>query len=215
MDTMIFPYDGIKETCEKYGITTDYQSWPSSKGTIFQELMEETNPETIFEIGSWKGGSAIQMARIAKERGLGTKVVCIDTWLGSSEHFVSGQRDYLFPTDPHGHPLLYWQFLLNVVDSGMQEYIVPMLATSMAAAIRLGKEEKKAELIYVDGSHDYESVYLDLQAYVLLLKDSKSVIFGDDFHLDAVRAAVIRFAFEFQFKVEYVKETNHFVLRQK
>lgn len=210
------PYDGIKETCEKYGIATDYQSWPSSKGTIFQELIEETGARTIFEIGSWKGGSAITMARILKEYGLfETKIVCIDTWLGSSEHFVSETRDYLFPTDPHGHPLLYWQFLLNVYESGMSDYIVPMLATSTAAAIRLGKEGKRAELIYVDGAHDYESVYLDLQAYVLLLKDSKSVIFGDDVHLEAVRAAVVRFAFEFQFSIEIVKETNHFVLRSR
>ena len=209
------PYDHIEEEAKRLGLEEDLQSWPSRQSPIFQELIEELRPENIVELGSWKGGSAIRMAEICDQLKLETKIHCVDTWLGSAEHFDGKPRDYLFPVDVLGTPLLYQQFLLNVKLNGHETRIIPYRNTASHLAILFGKQGKKAELIYVDGPHDYESVYQDLCSYALLLTDKKSVLFGDDYHLDSVRAAVIRFAFEFQFSVQYIKESNHFVLRQK
>lgn len=208
-------YDGIEETCDKLGIAPDFQSWPSRTSPVFDALIEELSPEQIFEIGSWKGGSAIRMAEICDRLSLPTVIHCIDTWLGSSEHFDGKKRDYLFPEDKHGHPLLYWQFLLNIKKTGHDKRIRVHLNTSSHTAIQFSNRGLKADLVYVDGAHDYEAVYQDLTNYGMLLRTPKSVIFGDDFHLQGVQAAVIRFAHEFRYSVEHVRESNHFILRQK
>lgn len=208
-------YDGIEETCEKLGLGADYQSWPSRTSPVFERLIDETQPEQIFEIGSWKGGSAIRMAAICDKEELPCPIHCIDTWLGSPEHFSGKPRDFLFPEDKHGHPLLYWQFLLNIKKAGHEKRIRPHLNTSGNMAIQFSNRGLKADLVYVDGAHDYEGVYKDLTDYFMLLRTPKSVIFGDDFHLQPVQAAVIRFAHEFRCSVERVTESDHFILRQK
>ena len=208
-------YTNIEETAKMMGLSVDPQSWPSRESPIFERLIEETQPERIFEIGSWKGGSAIKMAEICDKLGLDAPIHCIDTWLGSPEHFGDKPRDFLFPQDSHGHPYLYWQFLLNVKRHGHHERIRPCLNTSDNMAIQFSNRGLLADLVYVDGAHDYEGCYKDLVNYHMLLRTKKSIIFGDDVHLQPIQAAVIRFAHEFQCSVERVKESSHFVLRQK
>ena len=54
-----------------------------------------------------------------------------------------------------------------------------------------------ADLIYIDGSHEYEDVYQDLKNYNPLLNPN-GIIWGDDWHIHAhgVVAAVTQFAHE-------------------
>ena len=42
------------------------QGW-NSYGAIFQELISEKRPDTIIEVGTWLGASAINMAKIIKQ----------------------------------------------------------------------------------------------------------------------------------------------------
>ena len=51
----------------------------------------------------------------------------------------------------------------------------------MIGARWFAKENIKADLIYIDASHDYEDVRVDLEAYWPLLNEG-GVIFGDDYN---------------------------------
>jgi cephalosporin hydroxylase len=76
------PYEDLGESA----LAPDLQGWGSARD-IFTTLIDELTPALIIEVGSWKGGSAIHMGRLIKERRLDCRIVCIDTWLGSLEHW--------------------------------------------------------------------------------------------------------------------------------
>jgi Methyltransferase domain len=179
------------ENIEKLAMPLDLQSWPSAGSPLFQELIDQLQPLSIIEVGSWKGVSAIRMAEISRR--YGTHVHCIDTWLGSFEHFVSGDK---LPRDEWGYPKLFHQFLANVKASGMQEHITPYPMCSNDGARYLKRLGVTAKLIYVDGDHSHEGCYNDCVHYWPLVEDG-GVMFGDDFDVfEGVKSAVIRFVME-------------------
>ena len=59
----------------------------SRKPEAFGDLIEISRPTQIVEIGSWLGASALGFLEIANRLGLSPKILCIDTWLGSYEHW--------------------------------------------------------------------------------------------------------------------------------
>lgn len=152
----------------------------NSDSNIFGKLVDETKPSVIFEVGTWLGASAINMARHAKRISLDTKIYCVDTWLGAEEFWTTGKDD---PErnlkTKNGYPQVYFDFLSNVVEHGMQDVIVPIPNTSHIGSIILSHRGLKADLIYIDGSHDYEDVKNDIRDYMPLLKPG-GIMFGDD-----------------------------------
>lgn len=169
----------------------DLQGW-NGYDPIFERLIKKVNPSLIIEVGTWKGQSAINMAKILEKNKIDCKIICVDTWLGSSAHrlpldFVHrdhGNKTNICTYSAHGYPHLYYQFLSNVVNTGVSKYIIPLPFTSSAASIFLDKHNIKADLIYIDGAHDCKSVYDDISTYYPLLRDENSIIFGDDYPFD-------------------------------
>ena len=127
---------------------------------------------TVIEVGSWLGCSTRFIASSLKEGG---KVYAVDTWLGSSEHVKS-------PRLPH----LFQQFLSNVIHAKLTDKIVPIRMTSLEAAEALNV---KADLIYIDASHDTKSVVEDILAWYPHLNED-GIMCGDDWKWASVRAAV-------------------------
>ncbi|WP_396442671.1 class I SAM-dependent methyltransferase, partial [Limnospira sp. PMC 1286.21] len=68
----------------------------------------------------------------------------------------------------------------NVIRSGLKDYIIPFPMVSATAAAFFDRNEIKADLIYIDAAHDYESVTNDLHNFYPLLSQG-GIIFGDDF----------------------------------
>jgi hypothetical protein len=93
----------------------------------------------------------------------------------------------------HGYPQVYYRFLANVCHRGHQQRIVPFPMDSASAALWFMSHGVKAELIYIDASHEEEAVYQDLVDYHQLLAPGGR-IFGDDWDWAGVRAAVTTFA---------------------
>jgi hypothetical protein len=184
----------------------DLTGW-GGDSPAFAELIREKRPGFIIEVGSWKGASAVTMADSMKAEGLDGQILCIDTWLGALE-FWSDQ------TDPerfgaleckHGFPSVYYRFLANVCHRGHQQRIVPFPMTSTAAALWLMRTDLRADLIYIDASHEEEDVYQDLLDYHGLLAPG-GIIFGDDWGWSGVRAAVERFAAENQMPIRHLHD---------
>jgi predicted O-methyltransferase YrrM len=174
----------------------DLQGW-GSQSAAFDELLPKVRPQRIIEVGTWKGGSAIHMATVARKLGISPEIICVDTWLGAVE-FWTDQADperYLALKCRHGYPTVYYQFVANVIHKACQDLITPFPQTSTIAALWFRRYGIKAELIYIDGSHEEEDVYADLVSYWDLLRPG-GVLVGDDWNWDGVRLAATRFAKE-------------------
>lgn len=181
----------------------DLQGW-NSDHEIFYTLVAEVQPKTIIEVGTWKGRSAMHFAKATEA--LLTNIFCVDTWLGGVDHVLSSLPQDNRALDMFGSPRLYHQFLRNFSGTPHAERIFPIQNTSLNGARILKRYGVSAELIYIDGSHEYEDVYADLCAYELLLAP-KGRMFGDDFRtFPGVFASVLRFAHERRLKL---KEIDH------
>jgi len=188
-------------------IARDDQGWGSAS-PAFGILIERLKPKLVIEVGTWKGGSALEMARHLERLGLAdSKILCIDTWLGALEMW-GDQSDavrYGSLQLKNGYPQLYYQFLANVCHQGAQRRIIPFPLPSATAAQWLSLRSVRAELIYIDGSHEEEDVYNDLVDYWDLLSPG-GMIFGDDYNWTGVKMAVDRFVSENRLRLEHLED---------
>jgi hypothetical protein len=170
------PYDGFSAADYR----PDLQSW-GSDDPIFELLIEIVQPLLIIEVGTWKGASAIRMGQLLDKAGLSSEIICVDTWLGSPGLYTRDNDPFLASLEhKFGYPTLYYTFLANVVRANQQSRITP-LPPHLAAEV-LRHFGAKADLIYIDAAHNYESVKLDLQKFWPLLSQ-KGVLFGDDYDI--------------------------------
>lgn len=187
----------------------DRAGW-NSDHPVFDRLVELTQPETIIEVGTWKGRSAAHLAAAAPT----ARIFCVDTWIGGVDHVLSRQPQDDLLRDPAGSPRMYHQFLRNFADGEWEQLasqIVPLQQTSLNGARLLAVAGVQARLVYIDGSHEYDDVYADLLAYRSLLAEG-GILFGDDFRaFPGVFAAVLRFRHESQMKFEEV-DGNFWIL---
>jgi cephalosporin hydroxylase len=174
----------------------DRQGW-NSQHTSFEEIISGLRPGVVIDVGAWKGGSTIYLADLLKRHSIAGAVIAVDTFLGSVEHWdrksgFSGLAQFQF-----GRPLLYEQFLSNVVLCGAQDRIVPLAQTSTAAAELLRRLGVRAGLIHIDASHDYQDVLRDARSYWEILTLGGFLV-GDDYTDDwpGVITAANQFASE-------------------
>jgi hypothetical protein len=170
------PYEGFDPSEHP----DDMQGW-GSEDPIFEEVIRAIKPSVIVEVGSWKGASAISMAKIVQSSGLKSKIICVDTWLGSPEHFLGADPTWWSSLRMrHGYPQLYFTFLANVVRQGVQDLIIPLASTSESAAMILASKQVRPDMVYIDAAHEYEPALRDFRAYWRLLSDT-GVLLGDDY----------------------------------
>lgn len=173
-----------------------------SNDPFFKKILLEINPNLIVEVGTWLGGSAINMANICKKNNLNcNKIYCIDTWLGAEEfwtyHSHTPERNL---NCLHGFPQVYYQFLSNVVHNNVQDLIQPIPNTSVIGFEILKYKKINPDLIYIDGSHLEDDVYQDIKNYYSILNKG-GVIFGDDREIFGIPNALKRISQNFNFKI--------------
>ncbi len=139
--------------------------------TYLASLAEKSR--CIAEIGSWKGRSTSVLAHHAP--GI---VVAIDTWRGSVEHQPQLQ----------GRPAsgVFYAFRENV---SRYDNIWPLLANSATAARIISHSPLRFDMIFIDASHDYESVKADIEAWMPLLAPG-GIMCGHDAYRWGVKLAV-------------------------
>lgn len=144
-------------------------------GDQLKAIIESKSPQTVIEIGSWLGLSTRFIASHLSKDG---KVYAVDTWKGSP-------REAVHMIDPR-LPYLYQLFLSNVKHANLTEKIIPVRMDSVEASIALNI---KADLIYIDGSHDTYSVINDIMNWHPRLNKG-GIMCGDDWRAKTVRGAV-------------------------
>jgi len=156
-------------------------------------LINKYNPKIVIEIGSYLGKSTRFIANLLPDDG---KIYAIDHWLGSEEwqHKPEFQKE---------KPFLYQQFLSNVIHAKLTHKIIP---------IRMSSEEAEKifddmpDLIFIDGAHDYTSVYGDITRWYKHV-EGHGILCGDDYGWgigQPVKRAVDQFAREHRLKVKVI-----------
>lgn len=152
------PYDGFP--AGEWGGT--WYGDPGATREIFANAIARTNPTLIVEVGSFVGESAIHMAKLIKAQGRQCAILCVDTWYAGFDHW-KGAREKI---QMHfGRPDLFYKFMANVIANGCQDVILPLAMDSMGAARVLKWLGIRANLIYIDASHEEGDVYRDYVAY--------------------------------------------------
>jgi predicted O-methyltransferase YrrM len=142
-----------------------------SELTYLASMAEKSH--CIAEIGSWRGRSTSAFAHHSP--GI---VVAVDTWQGSVEH----------QAELKGKPGsgVYHEFMANV---SRYDNIWPLLANSLTGARIISQSPMRFDLIFIDASHDYDSVKADIQAWMPLLSPG-GVLCGHDYMRWGVKNAV-------------------------
>ncbi len=135
-------------------------------------LMLELTPQRTLEIGMAFGGSALAFA--ASHRDLGRS--------GLQQHTAidPAQSNYW---DDAGRQ--------SLERAGLAEYVEVIEQYSAFALPQLIKEQRKYDLIYVDGSHQFEDVLIDFVFCHELLNVGGMILFDDS--TDSQVAKVLRF----------------------
>lgn len=147
----------------------------------------------IIEVGTFWGTTAVELAKAVT----GT-VLCVDQWTGDVEMWSN--PDWVKQLRGKDPPY-YDEFVANVFAHGCQDKIVPLRLPSLQAARVLHHRRIECDAVYIDGSHDYLDVLLDLYAYWSLLKND-GILFGDDYHLPDVKRAIDEFASEHNIAID-------------
>lgn len=185
------------------GYTPDTRGW-GGDDPVFARLIREVWPRRVLEIGAWKGASALHMARLLADLGIGDgEICCVDTWLGSLEFWLNRDDPEVYGglALRNGYPSVYYTFLKNATALGFRGCITPFPVPSSLAAKFFAHHGIKFDLIYIDGSHDYDDVAIDILNCNKLLS-SRGVVFGDDYDWPSVRQAVTEAAAKLGFAIE-------------
>lgn len=136
-------------------------------GEKILELVEAQRPMVCVELGTWRGASAIALARLLRTWG-GT-LTCIDTWTGAVNGCKAGTVA--------GTPTMLLECATNLVKSGVAPTVrlMPSRTIEAAAAWR-----EPIDFLYVDADHSEASVRADLAAWWPHLKVG-GLITGDDY----------------------------------
>lgn len=195
-----------------YDYETDTNNLDRSIEQIFGNYKEKE--VLIIEVGSWKGSSAISMAKYFLNKNITPTIFCIDTWNGSTYHRY---YDSAFPSlkCKNGFPTLYPRFISNIIHAELQEYIIPIPHSSHDAARYLKKLNISADFCYVDACHEYDEVLDDIKSYWDLVKPGGTML-GDDH--DAgwpdVVAAVCKFSTEQKLEENFELHNSEWVIRK-
>ncbi len=140
--------------------------WLTDKeGELLYNLAKKcTGKGVIVEIGSWKGKSTVWLGKGSKS-GKGTTVYAIDPHMGET-----GQRTI------QGKTRTLEEFKRNIKDFEVDDMIISIVKTSEKAAKDFGKP---VELIFVDGSHEYDHVRLDFDLWFPKVIDGGTMAFHD------------------------------------
>ncbi|KAK4578101.1 hypothetical protein RGQ29_028297 [Quercus rubra] len=160
-----------------------------SNGAVFEHLIQKVKPQTIIEVGTFLGASAVHMVGLTRQLGLQTQILCVDDfrgWPGFRDRFKDIKM-------LNGDVLLLYQFMQNLVSVNATDSVLPVPFSSGSALNLFCEWGVYADLIEVDAGHDFISAWSDINRAYRLLRPG-GVIFGHDYFTAAddrgVRRAV-------------------------
>jgi len=146
-------------------------------GLYDRAVRDARDGSLLIEVGVFRGKSLCYLAREAKEQNKGLRVLGVD-W---------GKGDY--GTGSYKPGELIGSALANLEEHNLIRDAAVLVASSVEAA-KLFPDES-AEFVFLDASHDYDSVLRDLRAWLPKVKPGGTIA-GHDICYGTVAAAVER-----------------------
>jgi predicted O-methyltransferase YrrM len=136
-------------------LIADIPGWlTDEEGEALYELAKRcTGKGVIVEIGSWKGKSTTCL-------GLGSR---------------AGKNVPIYAVDPHAD-YRFGEFKDNIERAGVADLVTPIASKSQDAADGF---DRPIELLFVDGSHEYEDVKADFDQWVPKLVEGGTIAVHD------------------------------------
>jgi predicted O-methyltransferase YrrM len=125
-----------------------------------------TDLDLVVEFGAWQGRSSVAMSS-AKQ------LLCVDTWEGSEEH----QADIAAGLDVWAS----WSKNLENYPNVTAHRMDLGDAEAVTALQELVAAKGGADMVFIDASHDYDSVRRDIQVAISLLKPD-GLLCGHDYN---------------------------------
>lgn len=159
----------------------EQQNWFNNP-KFYQRVAEDERFRTFVEVGCWKGHSVRFLAQELNKRANKDFVIfAVDLWEKlSKEH-------ELWEAYPNQMPHLYEIYNHNLEVAGVRNLISDIRRDSASAAELF--EDQSVDFVFIDASHDKESVIRDIKAWLPKVRKG-GVLSGDDFHNGGVREAV-------------------------
>lgn len=171
-----------------YSIGEDWFTYPQ----LYREAVEHFNEATFVEVGSWRGRSACYMGVEILNQNKKIKMFCVDTWFGSEEN----QGHQILDQDG-----LYKEFIKNI--EPLSDVISPIRKSSIEASKQF--EDLSLDFVFIDASHDYNSVKQDLECWYPKVKPGGWFAGHDYPNWPGVVKAVDEWSFKNSFKVQIDK----------
>jgi len=147
----------------KQPMELDLYGWfPPENEETLARLIKENNIKTVLEIGCFLGKST----KFFVEQGC--TVISIDTFEGAKDINASAEVQKRLPT-------MYEQFMFNLKELGIEDKVTVFKGTSEKSHDQYGFT---ADLIFIDGSHEYEDVKKDINMW---FSRANKVLCGDDY----------------------------------
>jgi predicted O-methyltransferase YrrM len=143
------------------------QHIPHWEALFFGELRwNPKGPRHIVEIGSFEGRSTLWFLEHLLQHP-DSRITCIDTFAGGAEHTAAQTES------------LHERFLANLGESGQTQKVEVLRTDSFTGLTRLLAAGARAELVYVDGSHEAPDVLADLVLSFRLLHPGGAILCDD------------------------------------
>jgi hypothetical protein len=126
---------------------------------VYDRMIREFDNAKFVEIGVWRGQSVCYAAVEIINKSKNITIDAVDTWEGSPQEFLEHK-------DPHLTGTLYNIFLNNI--EPVKHIINPVRMDSVLASSRY--EDKSLDFVFIDGSHIYEAVKADIEAWLPKVK---------------------------------------------
>lgn len=134
---------------------------------LYESAKKVKQKNAIVEIGSWKGRSTICLGKGAKDGNQAT-VYAIDPHVGSSLH-----------QNMFGSVDTFQEFTQNIRNAKVDQHIEPIRDTSENAIKNFGNS---IEFIFIDGTHKFKFVNLDLKLWFPKVVNGGIIVFHDSWH---------------------------------
>jgi predicted O-methyltransferase YrrM len=162
----------VEEAAHWYDGKTFYSDWTSWHFPVWIALLAPFRSRSthMLEIGSWEGRSALFFLNYLPQ----TRLTCVDTFAGGQEH-----REAAAQSEEIARILRTIEERFDSNTRAFSGRLEKIKSPSIDALIRLGVEERRFDIAYVDGGHRASEVYADSALTWPLMASGGLVIFDD------------------------------------
>lgn len=132
----------------------------------------------ILEIGVYAGGNTLLIAKTLKKLNIKFQITCVDPWKAYDEEKYNQSLKFFYKkfNDSLKNGKVFALYKHNIKSSGVEKHIRIIKKNSKSF---FSKNSKKFDLIFIDGSHKFKDVFLDIKYSKKNLKESGLIIIDD------------------------------------